>query len=237
MIYKEGSDMESTRFPGLTGNQLKLIALITMTIDHIGVSLLPQYTVLRIIGRLAFPIFAWMIAEGCRYTRNRRKYLLSMWGLASICQIVYFFAMGSLYMCVLVTFGLSIGLIYLVDWAKNRSNGARMTALAAILGVFFLARVLPDLIPRTDYGIDYGLWGVLLPVLVYFGKDKEEKLRNFAFGQVLLALGSGSLQWFSLATVPLLALYNGKRGKRKMKYLFYIYYPAHLVVIYLLSLL
>ena len=57
---------------GLTGNQLKLIALVTMTIDHIGMQLFPRVRLLRIIGRLAFPIFAYMIAEGCRYTRNRR---------------------------------------------------------------------------------------------------------------------------------------------------------------------
>ena len=64
--------MESTRFPGLTGNQLKLIALITMTIDHVGMMLLPQLRILRAIGRIAFPIFAYMIAEGCRHTRNRK---------------------------------------------------------------------------------------------------------------------------------------------------------------------
>ena len=62
--------MESTRFPGLTGNQLKLIALITMTIDHVGMMLLPQLRILRAIGRIAFPIFAYMIAEGCRYTHS-----------------------------------------------------------------------------------------------------------------------------------------------------------------------
>jgi len=222
---------------GLTGNQLKLIALVTMTVDHIGVSLLPRVTLLRIIGRLAFPIFAYMIAEGCRYTHNRKKYLLSMLGLAAVCQVVYFFAMGSLYLSVLVTFTLSIGLIYLLDRFDPQERGSQLGFFLGLCGVFFLTRVLPDLIPRTDYGIDYGLWGVLLPVLVYFGRSKEEKLRNFTLGQVLLALGSGPLQWFSLAIVPLLALYNGKRGKRKMKYLFYIYYPAHLVVIYLLSLL
>ena len=64
--------MNSSRFPGLTGNQLKLIALITMTIDHIGFMLLPQVKILRAIGRIAFPIFAYMIAEGCQYTRNRK---------------------------------------------------------------------------------------------------------------------------------------------------------------------
>ena len=100
---------------GLTGNQLKLIALITMTIDHMGMMLFPRVKILRAIGRIAFPIFAYMIAEGCRHTRNRRKYLLSMVSLAAVCQVVYFFAMGSLSMSVLVTFSLSIGLIYLLD--------------------------------------------------------------------------------------------------------------------------
>jgi hypothetical protein len=62
----------------LTGNQLKLLALLTMTCDHIGVSLFPQALWLRVIGRLALPIFAYMIAEGCRHTRNRKRYLLSI---------------------------------------------------------------------------------------------------------------------------------------------------------------
>lgn len=55
---------------GLTGNQLKIIALILMTIDHVGAYLLPQYTVLRLVGRLSMPIFAWAIAEGCYYTKT-----------------------------------------------------------------------------------------------------------------------------------------------------------------------
>ena len=63
--------MNPTRSPfGLTGNLLKLIAMLTMTIDHIGVILLPQYRILRIIGRLTMPIYAFMIAEGCHYTHR-----------------------------------------------------------------------------------------------------------------------------------------------------------------------
>ena len=105
---------------GLTGNQLKLIAMIAMTCDHVGLSLFPQLQILRIIGRLAFPIYAFMIAEGCRYTRDRRKYLLSISALALLCQLVYWFMMGSLYQCILVTFSLSICLIYALDHAVNR---------------------------------------------------------------------------------------------------------------------
>jgi len=230
--------MESTRFPGLTGNQLKLIALITMTIDHVGMMLFPGVKIMRAIGRIAFPIFAYMIAEGCQYTRNRRKYLLLMVSLAAVCQVVYFFAMDSLYMSVLVTFSLSIGLIYLADYANNGGRFGTVGLYAALCGVFFLCYLAHDvLFPKTDFGIEYGLWGVLLPVFAYWGAKKQKKLQYFTAGLALLDLTWGGIQWFSMAAVPLIALYNGKRGKRKLKYLFYIYYPAHLVVIHFLSLL
>ena len=230
--------MEHTSFSGLTGNQLKLIALITMTIDHVGMMLLPRVRILRAIGRIAFPIFAYMIAEGCRHTRNRRKYLLSMAAVATVCQVVYFFAMGSLSMCVLVTFSLSIGLIYLADHAGNGGRFGTVGLYAAVCGIFFLCYLAHDvLFPKTDFGIEYGLWGVLLPAFAYFGAQKQKTLLYFTAGLVLLNLGFGGIQWFSMAAIPFIALYNGQRGKRKMKYLFYIYYPAHLVVIYFLSLL
>ena len=59
----------------ISGNQLKIIALVAMTWDHMGKQLFPQIGWLQIVGRLAFPIFAYMIAEGCAYTKNRKKYL------------------------------------------------------------------------------------------------------------------------------------------------------------------
>ena len=65
--------MQKTK--GLSGNQLKLIALAAMTVDHIGVQFFPNIQLLRIIGRLALPIFAYMIAQGCRYTKNKARYL------------------------------------------------------------------------------------------------------------------------------------------------------------------
>ena len=95
----------------LTGNQLKIIALITMTIDHIGKLIFPQYRVLRVIGRLAFPIFAFMIAEGCKYTKSSKSYLASIVTLAAVCQITLCVAEKSLHQNILVTFTLSIILI------------------------------------------------------------------------------------------------------------------------------
>ena len=77
---------------GLTGNQLKLIALITMTVDHIGMILFPSRLLFRVVGRLAFPIFAYMIAEGCLYTRSIWRYAGTLAAVAALCQSVYFFA-------------------------------------------------------------------------------------------------------------------------------------------------
>lgn len=215
----------------LTSNQLKLLAMLTMTLDHIGVQMFPGALWLRIVGRLAFPIYAYMIAEGCAHTRNRRKYLLQMAGLALLCQLVYFFAMGSLFQCILVTFTLSILLIYACD------TGSRPLTALALLGVAFVTVALPRLLPGTDFAIDYGFFGVLVPVAVYLGKTHREKLLFMAFTLAALAWSVGDIQWYSLAALLPLALYNGNRGKRRMKWLFYLYYPLHLAAIYGISLL
>ena len=218
----------------LNGNQLKLIALISMTIDHIGVEIFPHNVYLRIIGRLALPIFAYMIAEGCHYTRNKRRYLLTIASVALVCQLVYFFAMGSLYQCILVTFSLSILLIFSLDTAIQKPTFKNVTtAVLAFLSVWFISDLLPQLLP--GFYVDYGFFGILLPVLIWLGKSKWQSIGLCAIGLLLLSMGN-SILWFSLFSLPLLALYNGKRGKAKMKYLFYIYYPAHLVLIYFVSL-
>ncbi|MBQ8525398.1 MAG: hypothetical protein IJ460_01585 [Clostridia bacterium] len=225
------------RYTFLTGNMLKLIALIAMTADHIGAYLLPQYEFLRIIGRLAFPIFAYMIAEGCRYTKNRKSYLGNMIFLAFICQAAAFTATGSVNMCIIVTFSLSIILIYLLDYMiKERTSKSFFICLAALFAVYFISEMLPSALPETDYGIDYGFFGILTPVFAYIGKSRLQKLSMAAFAIILVSSALGSIQWYSLLAIPLLILYNGQRGKVKIKNLFYIYYPAHLVVIYLVGL-
>ena len=224
--------------PGLSGNQLKIIALIAMTCDHVGLQLLPQFGFLRIIGRLALPIYAYMIAEGCRYTRDRRRYLGRMLALAAVCLCEYFGAMGSLYQCILVTFSLSICLIFAVDRAvKSRKSGAVLLALVVFMAACYVCVELPEKLFYTDFAVDYGIWGVLLPVFVYFGRSKRAKLAWLSVGLCLLAADLGGSQWWALAAVPLLALYSGRRGTWRMGSLFYVYYPVHLAVIYGLSLL
>lgn len=217
---------------GLTGNQLKIIAMITMTCDHVGMQIFPQLLWMRIIGRLAMPVYAYMIAEGCRHTRDRKKYFLRLFGMGALCQIVYFVAMGSLYMCILITFSLSVILIGLMDAVEREKNARNWGKLfAGTMLVFFLCSVLPDLLAHTDYAVDYGLPGVLLPVLIYGAGT-----RGLLLGLALMALDSGGIQWLAFLAVPLLLCYNGQRGKANIGKLFYWYYPVHLVVIYGISL-
>ena len=224
---------------GLTGNQLKIIALIAMTLDHAGKLLWPGCVWMQVVGRLAFPIFAYMVAEGCTYTKNRKKYLGMMAGLAFVCQLVYLVAMGSLYQSVLVSFTLSIVLIYIVDWAK----GTGKVWLALVLAVvsygtaWFLSVELPVVLWRTDYNIDYGFAGIMLVVGIYYAKGRVAKLAMATVMLAALGITFEGIQWYGLLALPLLALYGGERGKYKLKYLFYIYYPAHLAVVYLIGLL
>ncbi len=218
-----------TKTKGLTGNQLKIFAMVCMTVDHVGYLLLPQYILLRYIGRLSMPIFAWMIAEGCGYTKNRLRYLLTVAGVAALCQLVYYVADGSVMQCILVTFTLSILLIYALDNAGK--NVLSKLILAGVFGaIVYLCIFLPKRLP--GFYVDYGFFGVILPVAIYMGRTREEKLFAAACCLAGIAVNYELVQWFSFAALPILYLYNGRRGKYRLKYLFYLYYPLHLAAIY-----
>ena len=223
---------------GLTNNQLKIIAMLAMLSDHIGKVLLPQYPILQIIGRLAFPIFAFMIAEGCFYTKNKVRYFLMVFLLGAGCQAVYIIWEKSLYMNILLTFSLSIILIFsLENYKKTKEKRIRILMLFTVITVLLIAVMLPVILIDQGFIIDYGIFGVLLPVAIFYAPDKLRKLIYTAGILILLTLDlGGGIQWWSLLAIPLLALYNQKRGKYNIKPLFYIFYPAHLVVIYLISL-
>lgn len=218
---------------GLNSNQLKLIALVTMTADHVGLMFFPQLLWLRAIGRLAFPIYAYMIAEGCRHTKSLPRYLMSLGLLAGVCQVVYFVAMGSVYQCIMVTFSLSVCLYMLARWAWERGLLGRLVLGAAVAAVFVLTELLPQWLPNTDYGVDYGFLGVLLPVALALCPQKRQRLWVGAILLGVMAAGSWYIQWFGLLAIPLLGLYNGQRGSGRLKWFFYGYYPAHLALLQL----
>lgn len=211
-----------------SGNALKIIAAITMTLDHMGLMLFPRILLLRILGRLAMPIYAYMIAEGCKYTRNRKKYFGMVFGLGAVCQTVYWFVDHDLYFSILITFSLSILLIYaLQNWKKQQSLPSALLFAGAVAAVWGLNRI---------FEIDYGFWGCMLPVFAAIPhRTKYDRypfsILTLGLGMILLALDLGDIQIFSLLALPLLLAYSGKRGKWNMKYFFYIFYPAHLVIL------
>lgn len=220
--------------PFLSGNALKLLAALFMTIDHVGVLLLPHVIVLRILGRLALPIFAFMIAEGCRYTRNRLRYFGSVFALGVLCQIVYYLADRSLYFSILITFSLSIATIYaLQDWKEQKTTRSALVFFGAVAGVYALNQV---------FTIDYGFWGCMLPVFAAaFQKTAWDRpwvnLGMLGLGLLILAADLGQIQYYALPALPLLACYNGRRGRWKLKYFFYLFYPIHLVLLQGIALL
>lgn len=212
----------------LSGNALKLIAAAAMVADHAGLLLFPGNMLFRIIGRLAYPIFAFMIAQGCKYTHDRRRYLLQLLVLAVFCQIVYFLADGSLYFSILFTFSLSIAVIYVLQFWKAAPTALSSAALcAAIIAVYILNRL---------FIIDYGFWGCMVPVFAALPQRTQydtpkNQVLSMVPGLVLLSASQGGIQFWCLAAVPLLLLYSGQRGKHKMKAFFYIFYPVHLAVL------
>lgn len=240
----------------MTAFVLKIIAAVTMLIDHTGLILFPQYTVFRVIGRLAFPIYAYCIAEGFRFTHNRLKYFLRIFILGAVCQIAYAVTNKDVYIGILLVFSMSIIIMSLCDDAKKASQGeeshisrfiqrvsgkrlsesadtvlSMSLACAAIIAVYILT---------SRVAVDYGFFGVMLPVCTSFFDDRKKRLVMFSACLIALCIEmtySFTLQYFSLLAVPLIALYNGEKGRHSPKYFFYIFYPLHLLILYGISLL
>lgn len=201
---------------------LKIIAALTMTVDHAGLLLFGNEPWMRIVGRIAFPLFAFFIAEGFRYTRDRRRYFFGILALGTVCQLVAaIFSPGEVWN-VLLTFSLSLILLYLLD--RSKADARFLAAFGAgLILVFFFTEYIP---------VDYGFFGVLLPLFAALFEKKWARLGAFAVGLTVLCLEYSSLQWYSMLSLVLLALYNGKPGKYKLKYFFYIFYPLHLAVLW-----
>lgn len=228
----------------LSGNALKIIAALSMLIDHIGYVFMPQNMALRIIGRLAFPIFAFMISEGCKYTKNKTRYFLTMFSFAFAYQLIF---MEFHDMSVMVTFSLSILGIFALDNAKNMlfekeaNVYQKLLACGLFISIVFFVYILNKLL-----SIEYGIWGFLMPVaasIPHFPKQINAKILNkldsvpirllcMSIPMAQLAVGMKWVQWYSFISLLPLILYSGKRGSWNMKYFFYIFYPLHLILIY-----
>ncbi len=241
----------------MSANKLKIIACISMLIDHMGLILFPDIEIFRIIGRMAMPLFAFFIGEGCLHTRNKLRYFLSVFILGALCQtgyLIYEYMSGvrdECYLNILITFSFSIILCSFYICLKDSLSGGNALTTAFNALFFFGALALTFAFisfiktSKSTVGInielDYNLPGILLPLSVVLFKDKKQKLLAFStslciFTYVNYADFDNKLFClFALLPIVLLYFYNGKRGSKKGKYLFYIFYPLHLVALNALS--
>ena len=235
----------------MSSNKLKIIACISMLVDHIGFILLPQVTVLRAIGRIAMPIFAFFIAEGCRYTKNKLKYFLQIFLLGIACQSVYFIndlitgSVSELYFNILITFSFSVIICFAylelekAFIAKDKIISKLTVFISAILFALAFLRFSDNVI-GIPVSVDYGVRGILLPLSAIIFRNKHLRIMLFSICLIgfMIYYGKGiyTIICTSLA-IPLLYLYNGTYGTKKLKYLFYIFYPTHLALLYLIKIL
>lgn len=214
---------------------LKIIAIIFMLCDHFGDAILKPFSFFNVLGRIAFPIFAFQLTEGYIHTKNLKKYFKRLIIFAIISQIPFmlFSSTFTSRFSLNIFFTLFIGLfaIYIYDKSHNKFLGILVT-------IFLCA--LAQLI-KTDYGA----LGVCIIMIFYIFKDKKIWMcllyllscllkylpyllaYNFHYIYMLLLLGTASSIFFII-------LYNGKQGK-KVKYLLYAFYPLHMLALYFIN--
>lgn len=249
---------------GITGSTLKLIAIVTMLIDHIGAVILERilvnngllafeggevsemmefmaengiililYFVMRLIGRVAFPIFCFLLVEGFIHTRSRKNYALRLLGFALISEVPFDMATrGNIlnFEYQNVFFTLLIGFLAMcaLDEVKKRFGDKEdkrtlygaytVTAIIACALAYFL---------KTDYSA----FGVFAIIIMYY--YREEKVKSMLLGTVILIIQS-VIEAFALINLIFVRKYNGERGLR-LKYVFYLFYPVHMLVLYMIA--
>lgn len=240
----------------LNSNQLKLIAIIAMTVDHIAWAMFDGYPtallplVMHIIGRLTCPIMCYFIAEGYHYTRNINKYTFRLFAFAFVSHFAYIFASndfvdfksfipfyyGNFLNQTSVMWSLAWGLVMLRIADSKRIKSIYKVLLVILICIITLPSdwsciaalcIMAIGTNRGDFRkqMSWMIFYVALYSLVYF----------FAIDKVY-----GVLQMGVVLSIPVIAMYNGKRGKNPkinkfMKWFFYIFYPVHLFVIGLIN--
>lgn len=238
-------------FGGLTANILKIIAMLLMLSDHVWATYMSFGNWMTYIGRMAFPIFAFQIAEGFVHTSNFKKYALRLLIFALITEIPFNLFYSSrwfnpFHQNVLFTLLLGLMAMYFIDRAKKRK-----TAKSIIFSVLWLLLIA---VASLIGFVDYGFWGVVTVVMFYV-------LRDFPFawlaqlvamvlihvvvfeGQMFLVDIFGKTyeipsQGFAVFSLIPIWLYGGRKGKSSkfMQYAFYAFYPVHMLILYLIKL-
>lgn len=213
--------MKDNRFE-ISGFTLKCMAMVSMLIDHVGYVLFPQYLWLRMIGRLAFPIYCFLLVEGAMHTSDIRKYEIRLLIFALISEVPYDLAFSGMIRWdeqnVFFTLLLGMIAIDLAQRSKKKLNTAIIFVLAVLAAEFL----------KTDYG-----GAGIVFILCYYILYQKTVLKQGVFVlENFLLYGFGVQMYASFAVLPML-LYHGKKGP-SMKYLFYVFYPAHLLILYLI---
>lgn len=224
------------KIAGISGSTLKLIAIVSMLIDHIGAAVLEKgllrsqlaasdsafYNkisdidrILRLIGRPAFPIFCFLLVEGFLHTKNAKKYALRLFLFALISEIPFDLAIyGSpvTWNAQNVFFTLLIGLLVMMACTHFSKN-------VWVQSLIFALGLAAGYLLRTDYGFK----GVLLIEILYF--FRYDRINQCIAGAIAFSWELPA----PLAFLPIF-IYNGKRGL-SLKYFFYLFYPVHLLIL------
>ncbi len=224
---------------------LKLIAVFAMACDHFGYLIFGKFSFLNCIGRIAFPIFAYQITEGYIHTKSLKKYFLRLAIFACISQIPFMLFMTMLNRSIFslnIFFTLLLGLLAITIfdniYTKSDNKFYKILGFIAVILISVFASII---------NCDYGAFGVLAIFIFYLFKQNK-LLMNISFIILVffryiedIIYSTYKLQYILLAIctcLPLvfINLYNNKKGK-DIKYLLYLFYPLHLLVIYALYLL
>lgn len=241
--YNEKDDImnEEARIPQkykiLSGSMLKVIALVTMLIDHTTAAIIGSmitdiydtsdkyvimYNILRGIGRIAFPIYAFLLTEGYVHTHDRKKYGISLLIFAAVSEIPWNLCHAGTvrWENQNVFFTLFLGYLGICLYEKYKSSIIKVTAC-----------LVPIFVVTLFLKADYGCTGFCFILMVYILRDKP-------FIRAIIGSGLLSSTWKAGCAFIPIALYNGKRGFIKgkiLKYLFYIIYPAHMLLLYFIK--
>lgn len=228
---------------GLSSNVLKIFACICMLIDHTGLVLCGNNQVMRSVGRLAFPVFAFLIAEGVRHTSDIRRYMSRMAVLALVSEVPFDLAIcGSVYdmQSQNVFFTLLMGLFAVTALSSHRrmtaDSPAEMTRLEYFLGRHRAETVILTLAAAEILRFDYGAAGVAVIILFYvftpLGGSIAPALCLTALDGIIYLVAFGSRELYALLSIIPIAMYSGERGRLRLKYAFYLFYPLHLLIIW-----
>jgi len=250
VVQEEGVEFLGRRVKGISGSTIKIIALVSMLIDHTAAVLLGPlmqrmfeqngytqkvaqsllynaYRYMRNIGRIGFPIFCFLLVEGFIYTRSKSKYVIRLGLFAIISEVSFDLAFNSSvlefgYQNVFVTLFLGMCVIIIVDKILHMESFMKVVKVILTAAVITLGMYLAH-IARCDYA----QYGVFTIVMMYF--FRKYKVAEMYAGCLSLTIPMLDEAWSFIAMIPI-ALYNGKRGL-KLKYIFYIFYPAHLLIL------